>query len=250
MSLGVFTFNHTDVLSSSSEKVSEVIEDAGFDTQILNVQFCGDTLPLKESLVAKRYQQAIQFYDHPSFSRLKARHKRQMKVIEPILEKYGIPSDFKYMPIIESSMNPKAVSPKGAAGYWQLMPATAEGLGLKVNGGVDERTDLIKSTHAAAKYLKWLYRELGNWTLVAAAYNAGPNRILRHMDQQKKDDYFSLILNKETTNYVYRLVAAKEWTNEPNRCEVWAEKNTVALIADFVERQQENINAIAMREAL
>jgi membrane-bound lytic murein transglycosylase D len=246
MSLGVFTFNHKAVPTSNPEVPSEVVVDTNFDTDILHVDFCGDTLPLDQSLVAKRYQRAIQFYDHPSFSRAKKRIRKQIKLIEPVLEKHGIPSDFKYLPFVESGMNVNAVSPKGAVGYWQFMPATAQGLGLVVNDTIDERKDLMKSTRAAAKYLKWLYRELGDWSLVAAAYNAGPNKIIRHMDQQDKDNYFSLRLNSETTQYVYRLVAVKEWTSKPDRCTEWAKKETVSRIAEFVKQQKEVINSQAI----
>lgn len=246
MSLGVFTFNHKVVPTSSPEDTSAVVVDTDFNTEILHIEFCGDTLPLQQSLVAKRYQKAIQFYDHPSFNRSKKHIRKQAKLIEPVLKKYGIPSDFKYLPFIESGMNTQAVSPKGAAGYWQLMPATAQGLGLVVNDSIDERRDLRKSTIAAAKYLKWLYRELGDWSLVAAAYNAGPNKIIRHMDRQDKDDYFSLRLNSETTQYVYRLVAVKEWTNQPERCTEWAKQETVARVAKFVKQQKELVDAQAI----
>ena len=252
MSLGVFTFDRTDSNTPVAEVTSEPTVTAvepNFDLNILHVQFCGDTLPLHRSTVAKRYQNAVRFYDHPSFARSRAgsKNKKKMKQIEAILKKQGIPSDFKYIPYIESAMNADAVSPRGAAGYWQLMPATAEGLGLVVNGQIDERKDLIKSTKAAAKYLKWLYNELGDWTLVAAAYNAGPNKIIHRMDQQNKDDYFALRLNGETTKYVYRLVAVKEWVNQPERSSTWAAEGTVSKVITYMKRKRE---AAAVTQAL
>jgi hypothetical protein len=251
LSLGVFSFNRT-TNKVNPEVVVDVIEDINFDTSILHIQFCGDTLPLEQSLVAKRYQQAIQFYDHPSFTRSKSRIKKNAKIVEPILKRYGIPADFKFMPYVESAMNSNAVSPSGAAGYWQLMPATAQGLGLAVSDSLDERKDLIKSTHAAAKYLKWLYRELGDWALVAAAYNAGPNRIIRHMDLQNKDSYYALRLNAETTKYVYRLVAVKEWINRPARSNQWSKGETITQIARFVKLKKDMLNdqALAMLDTL
>ncbi|TDB66063.1 lytic transglycosylase domain-containing protein [Arundinibacter roseus] len=252
MSLGVFTFDHKAVPTSNSEVPSEVVAEAEFDTNILHVQFCGDTLPLHLSQVAKRYQTAIKFYDHPSFQRTRSRARREMKLIEPILKKHGIPADFKYIPYIESAMNPEAVSPRGAAGYWQFMPATAQGLGLVVNDEVDERKDLIKSTKAAAKYLKWLYSQLGDWTLVAAAYNAGPNKIIRQMDLQDDDDYFDLKLSRETSKYVFRLVAVKEWTNRPEYCHEWTKTETLPRIARFMKQQKELADgpALAMADSL
>lgn len=237
MSLGVFTFNNDNAPKATSETVSEVIEKDNFDTNLLHVQFCGDTLPLYKSTVAKRYQKAVQFYDHPAFARSRKGTKKQLKQIEAILKRHGVPADFKYVPYIESAMNPEAVSPRGATGYWQFMPATAEGLGLVINGKVDERKNLTKSTVAAAKYLKWMYSQLGDWTLVAAAFNAGPNRIIRNLDKQDKDNYFALRLNGETTKYVYRLVAVKEWVNQPERSNTWSKGETVAKIAGYMKRK-------------
>ena len=241
MSLGVFTFDRTDpktpIAEVASETALETVEP-NFDLDILNVQFCGGTLPLHQSTVAKRYQNAVRFYDHPAFARSRAGAKKKMKQIEAILTKHGIPSDFKYVPYIESAMNGEAVSPKGAGGYWQFMPATAEGLGLVVNDQIDERKDLVKSTKAAAKYLRWLHNELGDWALVAAAYNAGPNRIIRRMDKQDKQDYFALRLNGETTKYVYRLVAVKEWVNQPERSSAWAKEGTVTKVMTYMKRKR------------
>jgi len=250
MSLGVFTFDRTDTNTPADEVTSEPTVTAvepNFDLSILHVQFCGDTLPLHQSTVAKRYQNAVRFYDHPSFARSRAGSKKKMKQIETILKKQGIPSDFKYIPYIESAMKAEAVSPRGAAGYWQFMPVTAEGLGLVVNEKIDERKDLTKSTKAAAKYLKWLYNELGDWTLVAAAYNAGPNKIIHRMDQQNKDNYFALRLNGETTKYVYRLVAVKEWVNQPERSSTWAAEGTVTKVMTYMKRKRE---AAAVTQAL
>ncbi len=98
-------------------------------------------------------------------------------MIDGILKKYGLPTELKYLAVIESELKPTATSWAGAVGPWQLMPATARVLGLKVGHKVDERTNYHKSTHAAARYLRDLYNEFGDWLLVIAAYNGGPGNV-------------------------------------------------------------------------
>lgn len=100
-----------------------------------------------------------------------------MPVFEEALEAYQLPLELKYLPIIESALNPKAVSRVGATGLWQFMPATGKQYGLELNSLVDERRDPVKSSYAAARYLKALHRIFGDWNLVIAAYNCGPENI-------------------------------------------------------------------------
>ncbi len=122
--------------------------------------------------------------------RLFLRNKRGMEIalkraglyipyITPILKSYGLPEELAILPLIESKYNPFAVSRSGAGGIWQLMPATARRFGLRVGKYVDERFDLFRSTHAASRYLKELYRRFGNWDLVLAAYNCGEGCVLK-----------------------------------------------------------------------
>ncbi|WP_234733602.1 lytic transglycosylase domain-containing protein [Tellurirhabdus bombi] len=142
--------------------------------------------------------------------RLRLRASSFFSTIEPILERYHIPPDFKYLPLVESALRSTAVSPKGAAGYWQFMPQTARELGLTVRPGRDDRQNLLKSTDAACRYLRDLHNQLGSWTLAAAAYNIGINRLLYHIRRQQEADYYYLKLNPETARYLYRIVAFKE----------------------------------------
>ncbi len=111
-------------------------------------------------------------------------------------------------------------------------------LGLVVNDTRDDRKHLVKSTHAAGKYLRELQRQLGSWTLVAAAYNAGPTHIQNRMDSQNKDDYFKLRLNSETTRYIYKLLAVKEWFSNPERSREWGSGDVVDRLADFKVEQK------------
>jgi membrane-bound lytic murein transglycosylase D len=129
------------------------------------------------------------------------------KIVE-IFRKEGIPADLALLSIVESQGNPSAVSKAGAAGLWQLMPSTARRLGLKVNWLIDERFDPIKSTKAAAKYLKELYSTFHRWDLAIAAYNAGPGRIKTRLKKLGNADFWDLTkLPDETLNYVPKFYA-------------------------------------------
>lgn len=176
------------------------------------VYFCGETVPTQEQRVARRLVKtlAAQATQNRALYRLRIRAAGFFSAIEPILEFYQIPPDFKYLPLVESALQSRAVSPKGAVGYWQLMPATARELGLVVQAGFDERRDLQKSTDAACRYLRYLHNELGSWTLVAAAYNMGIGNLLKNIRRQNETDYYYLHLNPETDHYLYRIVAFKE----------------------------------------
>ena len=142
------------------------------------------------------------------------RANRAFPVIEPILAKYGVPDDFKYLAVIESSLV-NAVSPAGARGVWQFMPETAREKGIEVSETVDERYHLEKSTEAACKYLLSAKEKLGSWTLAAASYNGGMSGVSSQMQFQQVDNYYDLLLNDETSRYVFRILALKEIMKNP-----------------------------------
>ncbi|MBK9014487.1 MAG: lytic transglycosylase domain-containing protein [Saprospiraceae bacterium] len=133
-----------------------------------------------------------------------------LPMIEHYLDRNGLPRQLKYLPMVESEMLPQAVSTKGAAGLWQLVPATGRALGLVVDGKLDERKDPNRSTEAAVKYLKRLHKRFGNWELALVAYNCGPGRLNRAMQQAGSQDYASVkqYLPKETQLYLARYLAA------------------------------------------
>ncbi|MEZ0611699.1 lytic transglycosylase domain-containing protein [Fibrella sp. WM1] len=181
------------------------------------VYFCGEAVPLHEEAVARRLISALSrnAVQARSMMRLRQRATAFFSVIEPVLAKYNIPPDFKYLPLVESALVGTAVSVKGAAGFWQLMPDTARELGLTVDNTRDDRLNLMRSTDAACRYLRFLYSRLGSWTLAAAAYNNGIGNLLSSIHRQQKRNYYYLRLNAETGKYLYRILAFKELFTHP-----------------------------------
>lgn len=183
------------------------------------VTFAGEQIPLDRPEVETKFRKYLtnfSFRKQQSYD-LHKKAEKYLPQIGQILESYGIPEDFKYVPFVESDMDPRTLSHKGAGGYWQFMPATARLYGLIVNKDVDERTDLVKSTQAAARYLASLYDEFHDWALVAAAYNIGGGSLKSIMRRQGTTDYYRLKLNKETGSYVYKLVSVKEVIENPHK---------------------------------
>lgn len=147
-----------------------------------------------------------------------------MPIFEQALETYRLPLELKYLPVIESGLNPKAVSRVGATGLWQFMLATAKNYGLEINSLLDERCDPIKSSYAAANYLSDLYRIFGDWNLVIAAYNCGPEKLTQAIHRAGgSKDYWKIYpyLPRETRGYVPAFIAANYIMNyycEHNIC--------------------------------
>lgn len=150
---------------------------------------------------------------------IKKRSRSRLHIINTIFTKYDIPVELKYMAIVESNLIADAVAnSSGATGIWQLMPATASELGLTVTDDVDERLHVNKSSVAAAKYLKRLYAEFGDWLLVIAAYNSGPGKVTRAIELSGSDNFWQLqhYLPIETRNHVKRFVSVMYYFEEQN----------------------------------
>lgn len=182
----------------------------------LKLDFCGEDVPLKDFDVYERMERELLVNVHWSSATILylKRANRWFPVIEPILEKHGIPNDFKYLAVIESGLT-NAVSPAGAAGFWQFMAPVAKQYGLEVNDKIDERFNLEKATNAACKYLKEAFSKYGSWTMAAASYNFGMNGIDRQIGRQRSRNYYNLYLVEETSRFVFRLLAIKEIFSNP-----------------------------------
>lgn len=181
------------------------------------MSLAGEPVPLNRTDVREALEKEliVNTYLHSHTIQILKNAPRMFEVIEPILKKNGIPEDFKYLAVIESRLDPMAVSYAGAVGLWQIMKGTAKELGLEVDNEVDERYHIEKSTQAAADYLNKAYRKLGSWTLAAASYNAGINMITKQMNIQQQNDYYNLLLGEETGRYVFRILALKQIMNHP-----------------------------------
>ncbi|GAB3541195.1 lytic transglycosylase domain-containing protein [Spirosoma fluminis] len=200
--------------------------------RVFPIYFCGEEVPVDEPRVSRRWVQTLRTYgaQPECLFDLRRRASTFFPIIDPILRKYKIPRDFRFMPLAESALVNDCVSPKGASGYWQLMPGTARELGLTVNGKVDERYNLQKATVAVCRYLHQLYAELGSWTLVAAAYNGGITHVQNRMVQQGQKNYYRLKLHRETSHYLFRILAYKELLSNPRQYSLLLRNSTIAQL--------------------
>lgn len=183
-----------------------------------SLEFAGESVPLEnfDTRESLDRELLINTYWQSQTILFIKRVNRYFPVIEPILEKHGIPDDFKYLPLVESGLM-NEVSPAGAVGYWQFMEGTARDYGLEVNSEVDERYHIEKSTEAACKFLLESYEKYGNWTMVAASYNNGRKGLEKQITRQKKNEYYNLLLNEETARYLFRILALKTILNDPEK---------------------------------
>ena len=183
-----------------------------------SVDFAGEKTPLNVYDVRERFDRELLVNAnlHSSTILIMKRANRAFPIIEPILAKYNVPDDFKYLAVIESALT-NAVSPSGAKGFWQFLPDTAREKGLEVNDIVDERYHLEKSTEAACKYLLSAKEKFGSWTLAAASYNGGMNGVGKKIEEQMVGNYYDLLLTDETSRYVFRILALKEIMQNPSQ---------------------------------
>jgi peptidoglycan lytic transglycosylase D len=195
-------------ITSSDNRASQTINC--FVKVPESIEFAGEKVPVDNSEVYERLDRELQVntYFHSSTIQNIKQAGKWFQVVEPILKKYQIPEDFKYMIAAESGFR-NISSPKGAAGFWQIMKATGIEYGLIVNSTVDERLNAEMATEVACKYLLNAYGKYHNWTLAAASYNVGMPRITKSLSTQQVDNYYDLYLNRETSRYVFRLIALK-----------------------------------------
>lgn len=216
----VFTFS-SDELKTEDQNFQEKFNE-DYRVYSLNIPenltFCGEEVPVYDQDVYERLDRELLVNTYWQSNSL-LYHKRASKwfpIIEPILKEHGVPEDFKYLALIESGLM-NVVSPAGATGFWQILKKTAQEYGLEVNSNVDERYHVEKATEAACKYLNEAQERFGSWTLAAASYNMGMGGVNRQLARQSVDNYYDLLLNAETSRYVFRIIAAKEILENPTK---------------------------------
>ncbi len=230
--LPLFGADTSRTLPSSSGLDNPALLVVDSSKHVFPIYFCGEEVPVDDPRVSRRWLQTLRTYGAQSECLFDMRRRAAtfFHIIDPILRKYKIPRDFRFMPLAESALVNDCVSPKGAMGYWQMMPGTARELGLKVDSQLDERRNLQKSTVAVCRYLHQLYRSLGSWTLVAAAYNGGITHVLGKIDQQGHSNYYRLRLHRETSHYLFRILAYKELLSNPRQYALLLHGSTIAQL--------------------
>lgn len=183
------------------------------------VFLCGERIPIEKKTVWENLdREFLLALDNEAQVLLWVkRAKRYFPHIEKRLKDLNLPDDLKYVALVESGLRPYAVSPSGAAGIWQFIPATGEKYEMRKNRTIDERFDFFKATEGALAYLRVLYNEFQSWALSLAAYNVGENRVRREIELQGTRDYYFLDLPLETERYVYKIAAAKMILSEPEK---------------------------------
>ncbi len=181
--------------------------------------FCGEPVPMNNPDVRHRFERELllALWNRPQVILWLKRAGRYLPHMEKILKKNGLPDDLKYVAVAESALRPHAGSSRGAIGFWQFVRATGRKYSLVINDRIDQRRNLFASTRAAARYFKTLHRELGSWTLAAAAYNMGEKGLLGEILAQDTMNYYDLYLPLETQHFLFRILAIKLIFSDPEK---------------------------------
>lgn len=219
-------FSSFSAVSSDDEKRSKVREN-GVEHSLPQViktpnisnaaSFAGEAMPQNMDTRERldRELSVNAYWQSATMMHIKAANKF-FPIIEPILAEEGVPDDFKYLAVAESSLR-NVQSSANAKGFWQFRSAAAKELGLEINDEVDERYHVEKATRAACGYLKKLHSRFGTWANAAAAYNVGPTSFARTLKEQGETSFYDINVNTETGRYVFRLIAIKEIMSDPER---------------------------------
>lgn len=176
-----------------------------------NLTLCGEPVPLQEAAVRESLDRefTIIVWSRAQTTMWLKRAHRYFPELERKIRTERLPSDLKYVVLVESDLRDRARSPAGALGFWQFVGPTAQRFQLRVTEAVDERLDFGAATDAALRYLKWLRERFGSWALALAAYNCGEGRLQKEIALQGVSNYYHLALPEETERYVFRIIGAK-----------------------------------------
>lgn len=197
-----------DNMSFYTDSIGFEYPDSVYSSRLSNIN---SVITLPYNSIIRNHIHVYTVKQRQKFSAILGLSQYYFPMIEDVFDSYGLPTELKYMAIIESALNPNAVSRVGATGLWQFINSTGKSYGLVINSVVDERRDPVKATHAAAKYLRDLYKIYGDWVLVIAAYNCGPGNVNKAIRRSgNKKDYWDIYyrLPRETRGYIPQFVAA------------------------------------------
>ena len=182
------------------------------------LNLAGERVPVEINDVKERMEREllVNTYWQSNGILLLKRVNRYFPILEPLLAKYNLPDDFKFLALAESGFTDETSS-VGAAGIWHFMRTTGKEYGLEINDNVDERYNIEKSTKVAAEYLIKAKEKLGSWTLAAAAYNVGNRGVSRRLEAQEVNNYYDVKLPDETERYIFRILALKEIITNPKK---------------------------------
>ena len=183
-----------------------------------NLNLAGERVPIEKKDIRERMDREllVNTYWQSNGLLLIKRANKYFPILEPLLKKYGLPDDFKFLALAESAFTDETSS-AGAAGIWHFMKRTGKEYGLEINKNVDERYHIEKSTKVAAAYLKKSKERFNSWTLAAAAYNAGNYGIHKQLEKQQVTNYYDALLANETERYIFRIIALKEVISNPKK---------------------------------
>jgi membrane-bound lytic murein transglycosylase D len=204
--------------------------------------------PITPHVKAQAYAKVFIKKNQKALESARKRSENYFRIIEGVLTRYNLPLELKYLAVVESQLRSNAISRAGARGPWQLMPATARWMGLKVDARRDERTHVYKSTVAAAKYLKSLYNEYGDWLLVIAAYNSGTGTVQRAIKKAGSRNFWALqpYLPAETRGHVKRFIATHQFFQEQGSLTMLTKKETIAY-QQKLESYRDSVVVLASR---
>jgi hypothetical protein len=217
-----------------------------------NLNLAGERVPVEIPDVKERMEREllVNTYWQSNGLLLIKRVNKYFPILEPLLKKYGLPDDFKFLALAESGFTDET-STVGAAGIWHFMKTTGKEYGLEINKNVDERYHIEKSTKVAAEYLKNSKERFNSWTLAAAAYNAGNYGVARRLEAQQVTNYYDAKMADETERYIFRILALKEIINNPEKygfvfdeSDLYSSENTTTIKVDSAIT---NITAFANR---
>ena len=183
------------------------------------IKFCGIKIPYENPEIRQRLEKEVllALHNRPQVILWIKRSARYFPHIEKILNQEKMPLDLKYVPAVESALRPHSNSSKGAVGYWQFLKSTGKRYKLRIDGNIDERRNIFKSTRAACNYLKDLNNEFGSYLLALSAYNMGEFGLNTEIEAQENRNFFSLYLPLETQRYVFKIIAVKMILENPEK---------------------------------